>query len=285
MSFPVLLLDIDGTLVDGLGQYNQGLLQALQQAQIAHPELHIVLFTAYEWGESLVQKAERGLTRQVVCQVLADHGVRIEAVIISHSNQAEQEPAAFGQYYVKVFQPIEEQLMADPVHDLAHLRAILAHYPEIGQQEAEYKKRNQAIRRIDTQALGGNDNKEPMFRHVLQHYGKGVKFLVVDDSAAVLAAAKHLHEREGYLIQRYLTTVQAYKAGIETADSYLQNFAKAFAWPWVAATPTTAPAPTAELDKNRGLLRRFFGRRSPRETPTPSPSSPPAATSTSSFHS
>ena len=120
------MLDVDGTLVNGLGEYNVPLLEAVRNARKAHPELQIVLFTSYEWV-SLLQKAERGLTRDVVLKVLADHEIPIAAVIVTHSPHAEAEPAAFGQYYPTVIQPIEKALHG--IRDKAQLEMILASYP------------------------------------------------------------------------------------------------------------------------------------------------------------
>jgi hypothetical protein len=252
MPISVLLMDVDGTLVNGLGEYNHALMEAIRIARKAYADLQIVLFTSYEWI-SLLPKAERGLTRDIVMQELSHHEIPVTAVIMTHSSQAEHEPAAFGHYYKEVFQPIEK--LMESVRDKAKLEGILARYPDAQHQEAAYKS-SAPKRTINTRAQGANDNKEPMFRYVLAHYDDpGTLFLIVDDSAAVLAAADHLRETEGYPLQRLLTTVQA---GMATTQSYLHAFATAFNWPLApldAALPPSGPAlpaakPTFPVSKN-----------------------------------
>jgi hypothetical protein len=256
----VILLDIDGTLVDGLGNYNQGLLSALCRAQQNYP-LHIVLFTAYEWGENFIQKTQRGLTRLAVYQTLIRHGLKIDAVVVSGSNQDETEPAAFGHYYESVFRPIEAQCLTYPYPSAARVQQILDQYPALAQRDAEYKTRNQTLRTIDTCDQGGNDNKEPIFRHVLRHYGHQAQFLVLDDNAAVLAAARYLREQEGYPIQHYLTTVQAYRAGLDSETSYFCLLAKTFSWPVEPIpTPSTSSSRSASLPLTESKSKWSFWR-------------------------
>lgn len=267
MEYAVILLDVDGTLVDGQDHYNHGLLQALQQAQKAHPELRIVLFTAYEWGEVLVQRAQRGLTRLTVRQTLAAHGITVEAVIISGSNQAETTPEAFGSYYQHVFAPIEEQLVAATTKDHHMLHTLLARYPDLALQDSVYRQRNQALRTLDTQAYGGNNNKESMFRHVLDYFDPRAQFLVLDDNAAVLAAAKALQEQEGYPLQGHLTTVQGYQAGLETQRQYLQLLEYVFAW---SASSPAELLKTSFVNKSKQFLQHFLGRRSSQAAPSAS---------------
>jgi hypothetical protein len=257
MKSEILLVDVDGTLVDGKGQYNLGLIQAIAKTQAKHPTLKVVLFTSYELGEVLLQRVQKGLTRQAVRQQLTDSGIQVNAVIVSGSNQAEQnQNMGFGQYYEKVFVPIENELAQLPKENrIAQVEQLNKHSSQVLEDQA-YRESNNAERRINTQAHGGNDNKEPMFRYVLNYYGKNAKLLVLDDSSAVIAAACHLREQERYAIQDYLTTVSAYQAGLHDEKSYCQLFNQIFDW--------ERPAPHLLICHNthqsKGFFR-FFGKR------------------------
>ena len=191
----VAVLDVDRTLIDDDGNYNDALIDMLLEQGITD----VVLNTSYEVKNVGL---EHSVDRTPIVEYLKLKGLNVKAVVVGNSalldkeHGVDEKGSSFGRYYTEVIEPVERAKSANTEQLVEEATA----------SEVTYEKSVVPVfqkHKLDVKSEARNYEKLDMLDYIATELaelypGEDLELLVFDDRQGILSSAQRMQTSNLY---------------------------------------------------------------------------------------